>query len=73
MAKHVTYSAPRPTAWLWSTAGVIIIIAAGLILMLRKELPDPEVRGKINRVIAAASLGVGLCVISALSGRWVRR
>lgn len=73
MAKNITYAPPRPTAWLWSTAGVIIIVAASIILVLRQELPDPQVKGKINRVIAGSALGVGLCVISALSSRWVRR
>lgn len=73
MAKNVHYAPPRPTAWLWSTAGVIIIIAASFVLLLRSQLPDPDVKGRINRVIAISSLGVGLCVISALAGRWVRR
>ena len=73
MAKNVRYAPPRPTAWLWSTAGVIIIIAASFILVLRGKLPDPEVRRTINLIVAGATLGVGLCVISALAGRWVRR
>lgn len=71
--KQVVYQPPRPNAWLWQMAGVLILCTAGIIYVMRRQLPDPEVEQQIHRVMAGGSIAVGLCVICAMASRWVRR
>jgi hypothetical protein len=67
------YDAPRPTAWLWKLALVIVAVIGGFIALIARRLPDPAAEGTIRRLVAFALVAVGVCAISATAQRWINR
>jgi hypothetical protein len=67
------YVAPRPTAWLWKLVLVIIVVTGGFVALMARDLPDPSAKAAIRKLIAFALVAVGVCAISATSGRWMHR
>jgi hypothetical protein len=67
------YVAPRPTAWLWKLVLVIVVVTGAVVSLLARDLPDPSAKAAIHKLVAFALVAVGVCVISATSGRWMHR
>ena len=59
--------------WLWKLAVVIALVAGGFVALLARDLPDPASATDIRKVVAVALVAIGVCVISATSGLWLKR
>lgn len=62
-----------PTGWLWWWALAIAIVGTFFVLMLRQQLPDPDVMPRIRLTVMVTLVAVGICAISATAHWWTHR
>ncbi len=64
---------PNPLAWLWKLALAIVFVAASIIALMTRDLPDPDTFYNIRRVMAITLVLLGIVAISGMSRWWIRR
>ena len=66
---------PSPTAWLWWTALICLIVGVAMAYIINLSSPDlaPGATRPAVLVLAGTIVASGLCVIGATAGWWLRR
>ena len=64
---------PHPSAWLWWLALVIASVAAIAVATLHLDRTILDASIMTRKIIMAAVIAIGICIISATSHWWVHR